>query len=636
MALRRTDGGAGRAVKIVAGAVSTAAAVASIVSTASSLNERQGAAAAGPLGPKRPEVRWIGVAPQADTVFAIGDTVRLAATIADAHGTMVPGVSPVWSSDRLDVASVDSAGAVVATGQGVATIEVRAGGRAARATITVRQAPTGVAIVGDSVLSVPEGERVRATAWVLDARGHEIVGLAPAWHSAELSIAGVDATGEVTAIAPGRTVLTAELGGSSARLAVEVVPVPASLTVVNGEGQRAPAGRRLGGAVAVQVVSRGGRPIGGVPVRFVVAEDAGSVEPAIDTSDAQGMARATWTLGATPGRQRLVPTVDGIAALPLVVAEADPLPANTRVALASEGASGLAGELMSEPVIIRVTDSAGAALPDLPVAWIAGDGGLVVEHEARTDSLGQARARWRLGRRAGLQAARAQVGNPRTLPPFVVTAVAHTGAPRGLAVVGGNRQRGPVGAALRQPVMLRVTDALGNPVPGAAVVARPAVGSVADSLVATDSSGRAAVRWTLGSGAGAQRLVVRLEGADTAVEIAAVARPLAPANLAFEPVPASGAAGRPLPQRVAVVVTDAYGNPVGDRAVAFSVRAGRVAPARVMSDGRGRAATQWTLGSKPGEQAIAAAVAGAGLKVTATTDAKAAATQAKAATKRKP
>ncbi|HEX2451873.1 MAG TPA: Ig-like domain-containing protein [Gemmatimonadales bacterium] len=602
--MRKPDGKMSRAFKLAAGAVSTAAAAASIVSTASSLNERQAAALA---GQKAAEVRFLGVSPSADTAFAVGDTLQLTATIADAHGAALTGVAPVWSSDRLDVVSVDSAGAVVAQGQGIATVTVAAGGRMARATITVRQVPAGLAIAGDTVLHVPEGERVRSTAQVLDARGHEIVGLAPAWYSGDLGIAAVDATGEITGVTPGHTVLTAQLGGLSARLAAEVIPVPASITVVSGEGQRAPVERRIAAPITVQVVSRGGRPIQGVPVRFSTT-DGGSVEPAIDTSNSHGIARTAWVLGAVPGRQRLTPSVDGITAAPTVVAEADPVPANTRVTLVSEGAAGIVGSLISEPVTIRVTDSAGTALADLPVTWVVGDGGLMAEYDARTDSLGRARARWRLGSRAGLHGARALVGNPRSMPAFVVTAVAHAGAPATVRVLSGAAQAGPVGAELKKPIVARITDQAGNPVPGAALIVRPLAGSVADTIVASDSAGRVSVRWTLGRSAGAQRIMLRLDDADTTVDLAVQARSLDPANLAFEAAPPSGSTARKLAKPLAVVVTDAYGNPVADRAVRFSPRAGRVAPAKVMTDARGRAQTTWTLGSKPGEQTLEAAI----------------------------
>ncbi len=603
-----------RAAKLAAGAVSTAAAAASILSTANSFNERQAPALA--RHSAAAEVRRVGVSPSADTAFAVGDTLQLTATIADAHGAALPGVAPVWNSDRLDVVSVDSAGTVVAVGQGIAIVAVTAGGRSAHSTIVVRQSPAALTIPGDTVLHVPEGARVRATAQVLDSRGHEIVGLAPAWHSADLGVASVDATGEITGVTPGRTLLTAELSGFAGRLAAEVVPVPASLTVVSGEGQRAPVDRRLGAPVAVQVVSRGGRPIAGVPVRFATA-DGGTVEPAVDTSDAQGIARATWALGPLPGRQRLTPTVDGVTAAPLVLAEADPVAANTRVALASEGASGIVGGPITEPVIIRVTDSAGAALVDLPVTWMVGDGGLMAEYDARTDSLGQARARWRLGKRAGLQAARALVGNPRTMPAFVVTAVAHAGAPATARIVSGDGQTGQVGAELKKPIVIRVADAVGNPVPGAALIVRPVTGSVADTIVASDSAGRAGVRWTLGRVAGAQRIMLRLEDADTTIDLSVRVRPLAPSNLEFEAAPSSGPPARPLSKPLTVVVTDAYGNPVADRAVRFAPRAGKVAPERVMTDAQGRARTRWTLGARPGDQLLEASVTGMALRDTA-------------------
>ena len=132
-------------------------------------------------------------------------------------------------------------------------------------------------------------------------RGHEIVGLAPAWHSADLGIAAVDATGEITGVTPGRTLLTAELSGFSARLAAEVVPVPG---LAHGGERRGPA--RAGRAASGRAGGRAGglarRPAdrrGSGTLRH--ARTAERVEPAVDTSDAQGVARATWTLGPLPG-----------------------------------------------------------------------------------------------------------------------------------------------------------------------------------------------------------------------------------------------------------------------------------------------------------------------------------------------
>ncbi|MGH7631799.1 MAG: Ig-like domain-containing protein, partial [Gemmatimonadales bacterium] len=76
--------------------------------------------------------------------------------------------------------------------------------------------------------------------------------------------------------------------------------------------------------------------------------------------------------------------------------------------------------------------------------------------------------------------------------------------------------------------------------------------------------------------------------------------------------------GKPL----AVTVTDAYGNPVPDRAIRFAARGGRVTPERVMTDARGRAETRWTLGARPGAQVLTAAITGTELRISDTVDAR--------------
>ena len=143
------------------------------------------------------------------------------------------------------------------------------------------------------------------------------------------------------------------------------------------------------------------RPGAGSPVRFVLEEGAGRAEPQADSSDAQGIARASWTLGGFPGRQSLSVTAEGVASPTVVTAEAEPVAANTRIAVVSEHLQGPAGATLADPVTVRVTDTSGVAMVDVPVAWSAGDDGSIVAAESRTDSLGEARARWTLGDRSG-------------------------------------------------------------------------------------------------------------------------------------------------------------------------------------------------------------------------------------------
>ena len=559
-------------------------------------------------------VRWVGVTPALDTASSIGDTINLAVTATDPRGNALLGAPTVWTSSDSIVASVDSAGTVVARSTGTAAIAVTVGRKVATAHVVVRQEPAEVRIVGDSIIRVPEGERSQVVGYVADARRQKILGLAVRWRSADPSVAAVDSVGNVTGTAPGRTTFTAMHDGMVTQVPAEVYPVPGSLTLVGGDGQRAPAGRRVANPVAVQVVSRSGRPIEGVPVQFVLPEGAGETDPRSGSSDAQGIVRATWTLAGIPGRQSLTVSAEGVANHTIVTAEAEPVGANTRLAQVNENLEGAAGEALPDPVMVRVTDSSGVALADVPVAWSVDDDGSIVASESRTDSLGEARGRWTLGSRSGVHRAYVQVGNPRAVPRFVVRATALAGKAATVTLVPVPKREGSVSKVLKPLVELQVLDRAKNPVPGVSVALLPVHGSVDDSVQTTDSTGRVLISWTLGRTAGLHRMSARVEGVTRPVEISARARPAAPANLAFvEPKPGTG--NRAV-QSLDADLTDAYGNPVADQPVVFSSRSGSVSPARVMTDARGRAHTRWTPASKVGERTLVAAVKGTDARAT--------------------
>ena len=548
------------------------------------------------------------VSPAVDTTTAVGDTIQLAAVITDSTGTVLAGVTPAWSSGDPSIAEVSPAGTVTTRGAGTTAIVVRAGTVEARARVVVLQLPAALQL-DDTLLRVPEGERVPLTARVVDARGNPIVGADVTWSAPDPAVARVEGA-DAVGVSPGRTAFLAMAGQLQSPLAVEVAPVAGSITVLGGDAQRGPAGTALPGPVTAQIVSRSGRPIAGVVAAFHSASSGAVVEPALDTSDARGLVRTTWRLGDTPGRQLLSIDVEGVAVAPTVGAEADPLPANTRVEVGPGALEGEVGDTLSEPVMVRVTDSLGRALADLPVAWSALDGGSLAPHAPRTDSLGEARASWKLGPKAGRQRVRVQVGNARTLPPVTVAAAAGPGGPTRALAVAGDRQVGSVGRVLAQPVVLRAVDRHGNAVPGATLRLLPAAGRPADSVLVTDSTGRARTTWTLGRSAGLQRLVVRLDGDTAGAEITAVARPGKPAKLAFVGAPETAASGRPLPKPLVAQVTDAYDNPLGGQTVVFKASSGSVAPARGLTVADGRTTVRWTLGPKAKRPELLATVTG--------------------------
>ena len=584
--------------RVTAAGLSAGAALVSILSYTGMRAQAVRGAEAPPASAER--AHRLALAPTADTATSVGDTLPLAALVTDNRGAALLGVAPAWSTADPAVAEVDQTGSVVSRGPGATVVIVRVGKLEARARIVVAPRPAAIR-AADTLLRVPEGERVRAGAEVLDARGHPIAVAAVRWSAGDASVALVDSLGDVTGVSPGRGAVTATLGELRADLAVAVAAIPASITVLEGEDQRAPAGRALPAPVTAQVVSRTGRPIPGVAATFLPRAAGAVALPATDTSDERGVVRAVWTLDPTPGRQQLAIAVEGVAVTPVVTAEADPVPGNTRTSLAAEPGTAVAGDSLAEPVVIRVTDSAGLALADLPVAWSAGDGGRLTPLGPRTDSLGEARAVWRLGPRAGRQRARAQVGNARTLPALGLTALAMAGPAESLVVRSGDRQKAPAGAALPRPVVVRALDRLGNPVPGAPV-------RWGDTTVVADSSGLARLAWKLGTAVGTQRRRVTLERGKLGVEVAAVATAGPPARVTFAAAPASAAAGVPLADALTLLVADSGGNPVAGRRVRVSATSGTLRPASAVTDSAGRARVRWTPGAKVGSATLTARV----------------------------
>jgi hypothetical protein len=349
--------------------------------------------------------------------------------------------------------------------------------------------------------------------------------------------------------------------------------------------------------VVVRVVSRRGLPVTGALVTFRLAEGDGAVEPASALSDADGRARTSWTLGGLPGSQSLIATVQQLDSTLVVIAEADPLRDDTRVAALVDHPSGVAAQPLADPVQLRVTDSSGRVLPDVPVSWHALEG-TAEPLAARTDSSGIARARWTLGPAAGTQRLRAQVGTPHggaAIPPVTIAATALAGAAARMVVVSGDRQHGTVGAPLRRPVVVRLLDAAGNGVADAALVVSAPCGSLLDTLVRTDSSGGAALRWTLGRSAGSCTLNVHADGVVKSLDVVAIAQPGAPANLGLDEPRGSPLEGGK--RKLVATVTDLYGNPVPNAKLGFTATGGRVSPSRAVTDDRGTVPLTWTPGT---------------------------------------
>lgn len=147
----------------------------------------------------------------------IGATLQLSATTKDAAGDTLTGRAISWSSSNTSIASVSSSGLVTAVGVGTATITASSEGISGTSSIAVATAvqPVATVTVTPATASLIIGAPLQLSAVTKDAAGNTLTGRQVAWSSANTSVASVNASGLVTAIAAGSTAITATSEGKT-------------------------------------------------------------------------------------------------------------------------------------------------------------------------------------------------------------------------------------------------------------------------------------------------------------------------------------------------------------------------------------------------------------------------------------
>ncbi|HEX8692236.1 MAG TPA: Ig-like domain-containing protein [Longimicrobium sp.] len=186
------------------------------------------------------------------------------------------------------------------------------------------------------------------------------------------------------------------------------------------------------------------------------------------------------------------------------------------------------------------------------------------------------------------------------------------GAPTAVQPLSGSGQRVAAGAALAEPLVVRVTGSGGRPVPGVSVTwtAGPDAGIVTPLAAETDADGRASATWTVGTTVGERSVTAAVAGLAPATFTATVV-PGAPATMiALIGNGQFGRVGELLTEQLTVQVTDEHGNPVPDAEVRWEVTAGggSATPAASRTSATGTASTRWTLGTLVGRQNLTASV----------------------------
>lgn len=90
---------------------------------------------------------------------------------------------------------------------------------------------------------------------------------------------------------------------------------PAALLSVSGDGQSAAVGTALAQDLIVRVDDQAGNPVQGITVTWAATVGGGSIAPATDMTDANGLSQAQLTLGPSTGVNTATATVQGLTAV---------------------------------------------------------------------------------------------------------------------------------------------------------------------------------------------------------------------------------------------------------------------------------------------------------------------------------
>jgi uncharacterized protein YjdB len=177
-----------------------------------------------------PEVAEVIIAPLTATVV-VGNSLPLQATVRDAAGRMIDGPAIVWSVQDTTVAAVSSTGVVTGRAVGSTQVAASSNGRSGIAALTVLPMPVASVSVSPARVDLAPGARSELTVVTADAAGKALSGRTVMWASSNPAVASVDATGVITAVAPGTATISATSEGVSGAASVSVV-VPTITSVV--------------------------------------------------------------------------------------------------------------------------------------------------------------------------------------------------------------------------------------------------------------------------------------------------------------------------------------------------------------------------------------------------------------------
>ena len=417
------------------------------------------------------------------------------------------------------------------------------------------------------------------------------------------------------------------------------VPGPAVAVVDSGgNAQTAVVGDTLPEPLRVRLLDEYGNGVIGSAIWFAVTAGGGhfadgSVADTVLT-DTLGFAQKRLVLGTVPGQLNNRAVAKSLVLGDSIVFAETALvgPAKSLVEVSGNNQSGYVGEVLPQPLVVKVSDAFGNGIESYQVIFRVHSGNAQIVgadsvRTVQTDSAGHAQVQVRLDTTATgsvvIWAEAENNGIPLDGSPVEFKAKPLAAGTAVFEIVSGNDQTGTVGQELPERLVVRLRDPYGNPHVDWPVQFRVTAGGgqvngAPFTTVNTDSAGLASVVWTLGHTAGHWNNTVeaRVDSADPQILVfRATARAGAPSHLSkLKGDAQTGYVMNRLADSLAVKLQDGYDNPTPGVHLLFEIVSGggrlngSAEPVTVVTDSSGLGEVAWTLGPRVGTQQVKVSV----------------------------
>lgn len=409
-----------------------------------------------------------------------------------------------------------------------------------------------------------------------------------------------------TGSASGTALIEALVVGTALRdtfTVTQLADAPTAIAIFSGDAQTDTVGRALSQPLVVSVTDAFGNPVLNTPVTFVLVSGHGTPGGDTVTSAVNNHPSVGYTLGLIAGTDSIRATLLANGTFVTFTATGIPGAPATVSTVSGDSQTTLVGTAAAQPLVVRVRDALGHPVAGQRVDWsvIPAVGNLVPNNpgpglSSISDSLGFASAVRTAGNAAGTVRIEAQAG--AVIDSLYSIEVA--GAASAIAIQGGNGQVDTTGHLLPLPFVVKVTDALGNPITGAKVYWTQVAGSgtrSADSTF-TDGTGQTSITYTLGSVLGTDTVRATVAGTAASVDFTAGTVSAAPTGIQVVLGDAqSDTVGATLTDSLVVRLRDGANNPIPNTWLYWTTAGITLSADSTRTDANGLAAVQATLGT---------------------------------------